>query len=560
MQTIESFLKDSITSEITPDKISTLKPACFRFWKTYDGLDLNSRKIIQEIFYEIESLKEKNHLVVKRISFIGYSLGGLISRYVIGLLNEIGFFEQVEPVFFTTFATPHLGIEFFKKNVFDGIANHVGPYLFGKSGGQLFLADHEKLLVQLADPDKKFLQGLSKFKRHILLANVKNDRTVAFYTSFITSYSPFEDLDKVKIKYLKKLPHTRIAGKLVRPKFIDLNRSHVVPLHESRLFKGNIQEETPLIRKNKYLKILVIILLTSLFVPVWIPFIFSTSITVSIYSFVKVKIHKLPNVKHHWKRVLEYVYENSPIDPEDLKASRKSREKRSQVENHESFKGDTSHITEGTMEGMLYAEERFADRNKSQDSRANEEEEEEEEEEDDDDEDDEDDEDVDADADDSSSFSGRVSVPESQLEGQENGDFKVGNSMGPKMKKDILSGKKISTSKLVDMDYELNDKVIVEHIPTLENYTDSKLFEKRVELPLSNDKRYMMENLNKIKWIKVPVFLDVWNAHDGIVSRRGPKTNPKGAATIGLWVSVLRTYMQGEDKYRDNDSTLVDVS
>ena len=70
------------------------------------------QKIIADIFYEIESLKQNNDLEVTKISIIGYSLGGLISRYVIGLLNELDFFEKIEPIFFSTFATPHVESNF----------------------------------------------------------------------------------------------------------------------------------------------------------------------------------------------------------------------------------------------------------------------------------------------------------------------------------------------------------------------------------------------------------------------------------------------------------------
>ena len=60
--------------------------------------------------------------VITKFSLVGYSLGiphfspqvyeagGLISRYVIGLLYARGVFEKMQPVNFTTFATPHLGI------------------------------------------------------------------------------------------------------------------------------------------------------------------------------------------------------------------------------------------------------------------------------------------------------------------------------------------------------------------------------------------------------------------------------------------------------------------
>ena len=81
----------------------------------------------------------------------------MLSRYVIGLLNDLKFFDKVKPVFFTTFATPHVGIQFFNDNIFDITANRLGPYLFGKSGGQLFISDYDKILVTMADPNEKFL-------------------------------------------------------------------------------------------------------------------------------------------------------------------------------------------------------------------------------------------------------------------------------------------------------------------------------------------------------------------------------------------------------------------
>ncbi|EEB87657.1 hypothetical protein MPER_14929, partial [Moniliophthora perniciosa FA553] len=36
-------------------------------------------------------------------------LGGLVSRYVVGILYQKGFFKTVTPVNFNTIATPHLG-------------------------------------------------------------------------------------------------------------------------------------------------------------------------------------------------------------------------------------------------------------------------------------------------------------------------------------------------------------------------------------------------------------------------------------------------------------------
>jgi hypothetical protein len=53
---------------------------------------------------------------VTQLSYLGYSLGGLIGRFAIGMLEIDGFFDPVEqggrgiePMYFVTMATPHLG-------------------------------------------------------------------------------------------------------------------------------------------------------------------------------------------------------------------------------------------------------------------------------------------------------------------------------------------------------------------------------------------------------------------------------------------------------------------
>ncbi|KAI5955337.1 hypothetical protein KGF54_001898 [Candida jiufengensis] len=543
MNHIEKFITNSLTKSINEkdlvsnDVITTLKPVSFRFWKTYDGLDLNSRKIITEIFYEIESLKDKNNLKVTKISFVGYSLGGLLSRYVIGLLNELNFFDIIKPVFFSTFATPHLGVHFFKNNIFDHIANNVGPYLFGKTGGQLFITDYDKILIDLADPKDKYFQGLLKFEKHILLANIKNDRTVAFFTSYITSYSPFDQLDKIKVKYLKDLPQSRIKNKLVRPKVVDLTRSHLVGPEDSKNFNGNHQEETPFIIRNKFAKILIIIMLACFLLPLWIPFVFTTSIVVSIYSYIKVKIHSIPNITDHWSKVMSYVYNKLPnqhIDPEDAKASEQQRAKRKHLSKHESFKGDTSHITENAMDQMLYAEERFMGRTRRYSSA---------------------DEDYDDDEEDEI-INGNVKVKGKQ--DYEKGEFEVGDTSIDQQKKDVKSNDKTVTVTLIDIDFELNDKIINEHITRLKDYDNFKLFEPEFELELGKERTFIMNSLNQIDWIKLPVYLDVFNSHDNIVSRGN--LNVKSCATMGVWLSILRNHLK--DDYRNSiieEDTIIDI-
>jgi Putative serine esterase (DUF676) len=64
---------------------------------TYDGIELGGERVCQEIEEEIEKLAKAGQ-EIKRLSMIGYSLGGLVARYAIGLLHSKGFFEKITPV------------------------------------------------------------------------------------------------------------------------------------------------------------------------------------------------------------------------------------------------------------------------------------------------------------------------------------------------------------------------------------------------------------------------------------------------------------------------------
>lgn len=134
---------------------------------------------------------------------VGYSLGGLWSRYAIGLLAEKGLLKvpglsdgDLEPVLFTTFATPHLGTLFHGQRVHTGIINSLGSNMIGSSGRDLFLKGDSKdprpVLQQMADPSSIYFKALASFKKRILYSNAANDRTVPFYTSFLVDKNPFE--------------------------------------------------------------------------------------------------------------------------------------------------------------------------------------------------------------------------------------------------------------------------------------------------------------------------------------------------------------------------------
>ena len=85
--------------------------------------------------------------------------------------------------------------------------NVIGARTLLTSGQQLFLIDNFRrtgrpLLEILADPSSIFMQGLARFQRRTLYANIANDRSAVYYTTSISKIDPFTKLDKIQITYL----------------------------------------------------------------------------------------------------------------------------------------------------------------------------------------------------------------------------------------------------------------------------------------------------------------------------------------------------------------------
>lgn len=137
-------------------------------------------------------------------------MGGLIARYVIGLMFRNGYFKQrLTPVNFTTFATPWLGARSAILGWRNTLWNALGARTLSASGRQLFMIDKFRdtgrpLIGVLADPDSIFMHGLALFENRCLYVNIVNDRTVAYYTAGIESRDPYAiGLDKLKLNYIK---------------------------------------------------------------------------------------------------------------------------------------------------------------------------------------------------------------------------------------------------------------------------------------------------------------------------------------------------------------------
>lgn len=104
---------------------------------------------------EIERLAGEGTKVTK-LSVVGYSLGGLVGRYLLGVLHQRDLFKTITPVNFFTVATPHLGIinyPTFRSRMFA----FFGQNLLSRTGEQFYSIDKwsakgRPLLEVMADP------------------------------------------------------------------------------------------------------------------------------------------------------------------------------------------------------------------------------------------------------------------------------------------------------------------------------------------------------------------------------------------------------------------------
>jgi len=130
----------------------------------------------------VETLESKGKKVT-RFSVTGYSLGGLVARYVLGyvmpalysffhvdvrcsILHQRDFFKTVTPVNFSTVATPHLGLPRYPSLISSALS-HLGPKLLSRTGEQFYCVDQwstsgKPLIEVMADPGEfivKYVEG-----------------------------------------------------------------------------------------------------------------------------------------------------------------------------------------------------------------------------------------------------------------------------------------------------------------------------------------------------------------------------------------------------------------
>ncbi|TPX13980.1 uncharacterized protein E0L32_005680 [Thyridium curvatum] len=215
----------ALRDEFSEDRVHILVVKSNAGYNTYDGVETGGERVCAEIEEELASIERKRRSnggadnkksgrdddggdrQIKKLSVVGYSLGGLVARYAIGLLYARGALEGLECMNFTAFASPFLGTRSPLKGWANTLFNVLGARTLSASGHQLFGIDSFRgtgrpLVAVLADPSSIFMAGLRRFKRRTLYANVVNDRTAVYYTTGISKTDPFADLEAVTPRYV----------------------------------------------------------------------------------------------------------------------------------------------------------------------------------------------------------------------------------------------------------------------------------------------------------------------------------------------------------------------
>ncbi|PNG99962.1 hypothetical protein TSOC_014241, partial [Tetrabaena socialis] len=107
---------------------------------TYDGVDICGDRLHALVRRTLDSLAAEGR-PVRQLSFVGYSMGGLITRYVAGKLFAEGLFDagRVVPLNFVTIATPHLGAWRMPSTWLNRAFNYMVPVVTSRSGSQMVL-------------------------------------------------------------------------------------------------------------------------------------------------------------------------------------------------------------------------------------------------------------------------------------------------------------------------------------------------------------------------------------------------------------------------------------
>lgn len=167
---------------------------------TFEGVDVLGERLMAEI--EEAMRRERVREAVReggkkriRFSIVGHSLGGIVARYAVALMNERGYFEEGDdergvfvPVSYMSLGSPHLSVR--RAETWVGWAQDIGGEMLFRGTrtlDQLMLRDRDRgevpLLVQMSDPNGRFIKVAGSAVLSFALTSLLSLGFGAFQTS-----------------------------------------------------------------------------------------------------------------------------------------------------------------------------------------------------------------------------------------------------------------------------------------------------------------------------------------------------------------------------------------
>jgi hypothetical protein len=231
MHSMATYLRQKLSAENFVVVVSDVNNMAL----TYFGIDPCGRRLRDFVLQQC-----RLYPLATRISFIGHSLGGVMIRYCIGLLQEDGFFgsdrslQQMQPVMYVSIASPHLGV-----HSLDAFRQTLARWAIPKTGAALLLEDDEKLLLNMSLAHSKYMLGLQRFQL-FAYGNLVGDALVPMDTACLCDSSAqlfavdsdasaaCVSADAVEVGQLVRVVHAAAptSGLLLK-----LNNKTGIPLH-----------------------------------------------------------------------------------------------------------------------------------------------------------------------------------------------------------------------------------------------------------------------------------------------------------------------------------------
>ena len=171
---------------------------------SYDGIERCGSRLAAEVSRFVDE-----HAVT-RVSFVGYSAGGLFVRFAIGMLHSEGFFDRVSPIHLVTIATPHTGHPVVINRIpWRWLRRTLGDIYGGTTMKEILMCDRDvPLLETLSSPGTPFYEALSLFAQLSCYANARNDRTVPYETAALCEYNVHSAAASANEFYIASVTYT----------------------------------------------------------------------------------------------------------------------------------------------------------------------------------------------------------------------------------------------------------------------------------------------------------------------------------------------------------------